>query len=132
MKKITFAAKRRVRKTREPKPELPPQVVDPAIMAGPDGKMPVKQFVEAAIKQLRTPPHKGIHVVYSLFNKTFAEYYGVPARAYTDALIKEGFLEKALVHGGIIINLVNEPPEPEAPPAAPQMSPALSKVLSAT
>lgn len=108
------------------------QVVDAAIMNGGNGKIPVRQFIESAIIRLRVPGHKGIHTVWSGFNKIFLEYYGVPSRAYVDQLTSENFLLKVIVKGGPIVNLVNE--APGAAPAEPSvlaMSPELKKVLEA-
>lgn len=106
-------------------PDTAPQVVDPLVMNGGNGKMPVRQFVESAILRLRRPGDTGCHVVFSGFNAVFEEYYGVRARAYVDQLATENFIVKVLVKRGPIINLVN------APPAAPAqtMSAQLARVL---
>lgn len=111
------------------------QVVDSAIMQGTNGKVPVRDFVFAAVKTLRKPGQKGIHVSWSGFNKIFVEYYGVPSRAYVDELWKKDFLDKVIASGGCWINIPSLPadvaPEPPKKADPPQMSPELKKVLDA-
>jgi hypothetical protein len=60
----------------------------------PPAKLPYRVFVERAIKELREGDRKGIHVVYSNFNKAFRAYYHEDARAIVDQLVEEGFITK--------------------------------------
>ena len=49
-----------------------------------NSKMTYQEFVEKAIKSLREPPYKGIHVVYSNFNNAFRQYYDEDPRPIID------------------------------------------------
>lgn len=106
------------------------QVVDPAIMNGANGKIPVMKFVEAAVYGLRKPEHSGIHVVFSGFNQSFLEYYGVHSRPYLDQLAAEGKIEKVLVVRGPIINLSGKAPRGKRVKSANAVSPTLARVLA--
>jgi len=67
-----------------------------------------KEFVERAIKTLREPPYKGIHVVFSNFNSAFRQYYSEDPRPIVDKMIAEGFLVSRPSKGGVIIMLASE------------------------
>ena len=81
-----------------------------------------KDFILRAIENLRTPPYKGIHTVYSGFNSAFREYFGKesdPVEA-TRRLAKEGAIRIYLAKGGAVIAKASEP----------KCSTALAKILS--
>ena len=44
-------------------------------MEGEANKLSEHEFVIRAIRKLRKPPYKGIHSVYSGFNKAFKDYF---------------------------------------------------------
>lgn len=71
-------------------------------------KMDYKDFVTKAIKSLREPPYKGIHVVYSNFNNAFRQYYDEDPRPIIDKMITEGFLVSRVTRGGAIIMLASD------------------------
>lgn len=50
-------------------------------------------FVVRAIKKLRKPPYKGIHSVYSRFNKAFREYFNKNPVEVTTRLAEEGKID---------------------------------------
>lgn len=91
-------------------------------------KMPYRDFIEKAIRSLREPPYKGIHVVYSNFNNAFRQYYDEEPRAHIDRLVAEGFLLSRVVRGGIIISLASETEDKEKFRNDP--SAALAKILT--
>ena len=90
-------------------------------------KMVHREFVERSIKALRTPPYKGIHVVFSGFNEAFRQYYNEEPRPHVDQLVKDGFIVSRLVKGGVIITLATDAgtDEKNEGPSA-----ALAKILS--
>jgi hypothetical protein len=91
-------------------------------------KMTYKEFVEKAIKSLRQPPYKGIHVVYTNFNNAFRQYYGEDPRPIIDKLVEEGFLVSRVARGGAIILLATDVDEKSTPKDG--ASSALAKILS--
>lgn len=70
-----------------------------------------EDFVLQAIQNLRKPPYKGIHAVFSSFNSAFKEYFGEDARATVDKMAAEGKIETRLVRGGPMLYLPGEKPE---------------------
>jgi len=74
-------------------------------------KLTKREFVLQAIKNLRKPPYKGIHVRYSGFNQAFKEYFEVEARNTVDALIADGTIQSRMVKGGPMLYLPGEMPE---------------------
>ncbi len=86
-------------------------------------KLSEEEFVIRAIKKLRKPPYKGIHSVYSGFNRAFRDYFdGDPVEA-TGRLAKEGRVETRPVRGGVMLYL------PEDAPAAQESKTVLDKIL---
>jgi hypothetical protein len=52
-------------------------------MEGEEKKLSEHEFVIRAIKKLRKPPYKGIHSVYSGFNRAFKDYFNAsPVKVY--------------------------------------------------
>tara|TARA_B100000941_G_C27984203_1_gene292526 strand:+ start:147 stop:434 length:288 start_codon:yes stop_codon:yes gene_type:complete len=86
-------------------------------------RLTFEEFTLQAIKNLRTEKSKGIHVVYSGFNKAFKEYFGEDSRNIVDQLIDKGIIEKKPVKGGIMIYIKGEGPKFKEP------DDALSKIL---
>lgn len=89
-------------------------------------KMTHEEFAERAIKALRKPPHKTIHVVYSGFNEAFRQYFGEDPRPIVDKMVGDGFLNLRVVKGGAIIGLSSEKNDLDGNTG----SAALAKILS--
>ena len=68
------------------------------------------EFVAKAIKKLRNPPYKGIHSVYSGFNRAFKEYFGTNPIETTQRLAKERKITIRPVRGGVMLYLPEEAP----------------------
>jgi hypothetical protein len=82
------------------------------------------EFVVRAIAKLKKDQYKGIHSVYSGFNKAFREYYGQDPVECTTRLAAEGRIVTRPVKGGVMIYLPGE-----APPAKTSYS-VLAKILA--
>ena len=80
-------------------------------------------FVVRAIKKLRKPPYKGIHSVYSGFNRAFREYFDKDPVEVTIRLAEEGKLVTRPVRGGVTLYL------PEDAPAGGNLNNVLDKIL---
>ena len=70
------------------------------------------EFVARAIRKLRKPPYKGIHSVYSGFNKAFREYFDKNPVEETSRLAQEGTIVTRPVKGGVMLYLPEEAPAP--------------------
>lgn len=81
-------------------------------MVGREERLSEYEFVLRAIQKLRNPPYKGIHSVYSGFNRAFKEYFDKNPVEATTRLAQEGKIATRPVKGGVMLYL----PE-EAPPA---------------
>ena len=68
-------------------------------------------FVEKAVKNLRKPPYKGIHSVYSGFNQAFREYFNKDPVDATTRLAQEGKIVTQPVKGGVMLYLPEDAPE---------------------
>lgn len=93
-------------------------------MEGEERKLTEMEFVERAIKRLRIAPYKGIHSVYSGFNKAFRDYFDVNPVEATTRLAGEGKIVTRPVRGGVMIYLPQD-----APPARASKN-VLDKILS--
>ena len=71
-------------------------------------RLKFKEFVERAIRTLRNPKYKGIHVVYSGFNQAFRQYYKKEPRPVLDKLAAEGLIVVRPARGGAIIMLASD------------------------
>jgi len=78
-----------------------------------DTKLSKEEFVLQAIRNLRKPPYKGIHTVFSGFNTSFRKYFGVDSRETVDKMVEEGQVETRLVRGGPMLYLAGEKPKGE-------------------
>jgi len=96
----------------------------------PSPKLTHRQFVEQAIKSLRKPPHKGIHVVYSNFNAAFRAYFGEDPRPIVDKMVEDGFLVLRLIKGGALITLATDVVEKTNTKSEGNASATLAKILS--
>lgn len=92
-------------------------------MDGEEKKLTEMDFVERAIKRLRIAPYKGIHSVYSGFNRAFREYFDVNPVEATVRLAGEGRIVTRPVKGGVMIYLPQD-----APPARASKN-VLDKIL---
>jgi len=99
-----------------------------------DQKASYEAFFRAAITQLRDPTiSKGIHVVYSGFNKALKQYYGdIDPKEITGKLAREGKIGIRFVKGGAMIYLPEDYGTstvniPDKQPTAEQIIFALSK-----
>ncbi|MEJ2724918.1 MAG: hypothetical protein P8175_09785 [Deltaproteobacteria bacterium] len=70
------------------------------------------EFIVRAIKKLRKPPYKGIHSVYSGFNRAFREYFDKNPVEVTNRLAEEGKIVTRPVQGGVMLYLTEEAPAP--------------------
>lgn len=88
-------------------------------MNGSSDRMTEEEFVINSIKKLREPPYKGIHSVYSGFNRAFRVYFNKDPVKTTQRLAEEGKLVVKPVKGGVILYLpedvegVKDVPEPD-------------------
>jgi len=76
-------------------------------------KLTKEEFVLQAIRNLRKPPYKGIHVKISGFNQAFREAYGEESRATVDSMAEEGKIGKVMVKKGPMIYLPGDAPVQE-------------------
>ena len=75
-------------------------------------KITYEEFIEKAIRKLRDPTKsKGIHTVFTSFNKAFREYYGEDPVEITQRLVSEGKFDSKFVRGGAMLYLPGEGPE---------------------
>lgn len=79
-------------------------------MSEEERKLSKEDFVLQAIKNLRKPPYKGIHVKFSSFNSAFQIYFGEESRDTVDQMAKEGKIETRMVRGGPMLYLPGEMP----------------------
>ena len=82
------------------------------------------EFVIRAIKRLKKPPYKGIHSVYSGFNRAFKDYFNVNPVEATTRLAQEGKIATRPVKGGVMLYLPEEAPPPRG------SQDALEKILA--
>jgi len=68
-------------------------------MEGEEKKLSEHEFVIRAIKKLRKPPYKGIHSVYSGFNRAFKDYFNANPVEATTKLAQEGKIVTRPVKG---------------------------------
>ena len=73
-------------------------------------KISEKEFILKAIGNLRKPPYKGIHCVYSGFNNAFREYFGTDPVEAVNKLEEEGLIVVKTAKGGVMIYFVDETP----------------------
>ena len=92
-------------------------------MEGEERKISEYEFIVRAIKKLRKPPYKGIHSVYSGFNRAFRDYFQKDPIETTTKLSEEGRIVTRPVKGGVMIYL------PEEAPAARGSENVLHKIL---
>ncbi|MGV7221335.1 MAG: ATP-dependent DNA helicase [Nitrospinales bacterium] len=71
-------------------------------------KLSVEEFVLNSINNLRTKNYKGIHVVYSGFNKAFREYFDADPVESVKELEKKGLVKTRPVKGGVMLYASNE------------------------
>jgi hypothetical protein len=96
-----------------------------AFAGGPLGdNLSEYEFFTRAIRKLRKPPYKGIHSVYSGFNRAFRQYFDKDPVEATTRLAGEGKIVTRPVKGGVILYLPDEAPTPR------QSEDALSRILN--
>lgn len=71
-------------------------------------KLSEYEFVVRAIKKLRKPPYKGIHTVYSGFNRAFKEYFDKNPVEATNRLANEGKIVIRPARGGVMLYIPEE------------------------
>ena len=76
-------------------------------------KLTKEEFVLQAIRNLRKPPYKGIHVKISDFNSAFRKAYDEESRATVDRMAEEGKIVKIMVRKGPMIYLPDDAPPQE-------------------
>ena len=89
-----------------------------------DKRLSEYEFVERAITRLRKEPYKGIHSVYSGFNRAFKDYFSSNPVEATTRLAAEGKIVTRPVRGGVMLYLPGDAPSPKASDAA------LEKILA--
>lgn len=73
--------------------------------------MSTERFVLQAIERLRTDRSRGIHTVFTGFNRAFRIYYkGVDPVKAVDELVEQGLLKRKFVRGGAMIYKADEAP----------------------
>jgi hypothetical protein len=79
-----------------------------------EGKLSPADFTLAAIRDLRKPPHKGIHSVYSKFNAAFRKYFPeLDLVATLTELAKNGTIISKRTRGGALLYIPGENPAPK-------------------
>ena len=81
-------------------------------MEGEERKISEYEFIVKAVKKLRKPPYKGIHSVYSGFNRAFRDYFQKDPIETTTSLADQGKIVTRPVKGGVMIYLPEEAPAP--------------------
>ena len=81
-------------------------------MEGEEGRISELEFILRAVRKLRKPPYKGIHSVYSGFNRAFRDYFQKDPIDTTTRLAEEGKIVTRPVKGGVMIYLPDEAPAP--------------------
>ena len=79
-------------------------------------KLSHEEFILRAIRNLRKPPYKGIHTVYSGFNQAFRDYF--PGDNPITAVLQlkdQGIVATKPVKGGVMLYLVEDAPNIEKP-----------------
>jgi hypothetical protein len=79
-------------------------------MEGEANKLTEIEFIIRAIRKLRKPPYKGIHSVYSGFNKAFKDYFNTNPVEATTRLAQEGKIVTRPVKGGVMLYIPEEAP----------------------
>jgi hypothetical protein len=92
-------------------------------MEGEVNKLTELEFIIRAIRRLRKPPYKGIHSVYSGFNKAFKDYFNANPVEATTRLAQEGKIVTRPVKGGVMLYI------PEEAPVARGSEDVLGKIL---
>jgi len=76
-------------------------------------KLTEEEFIRCAIKKIRDQ-YKGIHSVYSGFNRAFKQYFGTNPVDATQRLSQEKKIVIRPVKGGVLIYVPEDaPPNPE-------------------
>jgi len=83
-------------------------------MEGQELKLTEQEFIVRAVRKLRKPPYKGIHSVYSGFNRAFRDYFQKDPIETTTRLAEEGRIVTRPVKGGVMIYLPEEAPAPRS------------------
>lgn len=83
-------------------------------------KLSKEEFIKKAIKNLRKPPYKGIHTVYSGFNQAFRDYFDEDPVQATTELSSKGIIVTRFAKGGAYILLAED---------ADKSNKALEKIL---
>ena len=81
-------------------------------MEGEEKRISELEFIVRAVKKLRKPPYKGIHSVYSGFNRAFRDYFQKDPIDTTTKLADDGKIVTRPVKGGVMIYLPDEAPAP--------------------
>jgi len=71
-------------------------------------KLTKEEFVKKAIKNLRKPPYKGIHTVYSGFNQAFRAYFDEDPVQATKELSSKGVIVIRPAKGGVYMLLAGD------------------------
>lgn len=82
------------------------------MLEGEERRISEYEFIVRAIKKLRKPPYKGIHTVYSGFNRAFREYFDKNPVEITNRLAEQGKIVTRPVKGGVMLYLPEEAPAP--------------------
>lgn len=88
-----------------------------------DSKLTEEEFVTKALDALKKPPYKGIHTVYSGFNKAFIEYFSKAPKDTVMRMEAEGKLETRPAKGGFMLY------KPGEGPGQTSVREALGKIL---
>lgn len=106
--------------------------MSPRANANTPKKLSEAEFTCKAIKALRVPPYRGIHTVYTGFNREFKNYFGKNPVDATKELVAKGVITSRPVKGGALIYIAGEQPIYDGTKTAgrqPKESPTLTKIL---
>ncbi len=74
-------------------------------------KLTEQEFIIKAVNNLRKPPYRGIHCVYSGFNRAFRDYFMKDPIDSVKALEMAGVVTTKPVKGGVMIYIHGEEPK---------------------
>ena len=77
-------------------------------MTGSNDNLTEAEFTKRAIKKLRKPPQKGIHVKYSGFKDAFTQYFGKDPEETINRLAEKEEIAIREEPNGIMLYLPNE------------------------
>lgn len=93
-----------------------------------NAKISEYDFIVRAIKKLRKPPYKGIHSVYSGFNRAFREYFNKSPVELTNQLARKGKISIRPSKGGVMLYLPEDVPSSASPVLQKKLAAAMQTI----